>query len=151
MLENGSLKVSVVPPFGSSPLDVLVLVNDINQSGARRLPVNVPATLPYIDVDGDGTISPLDVLIIVNHLNQRSSGSGGEGEGEGGEGEGRSGSGGGGGGEMDPSNAEQLLNKIRLLKSTISRPTVTFRYIFLPTIFLPNHGCEADSTRNPRS
>jgi hypothetical protein len=65
------------------PLDVLVLINDINARKARLLPVPpVPPTEPppYLDVNGNGDISPQDVLIVVNYLNALSSGGAGEGE-----------------------------------------------------------------------
>lgn len=63
------------------PLDVLILVNEINQGGQRPLsgsPTNPP---PYLDVDGDRTLGPLDVLMVINYLNRRG-GSGTLGEGE---------------------------------------------------------------------
>ena len=62
-----------------SPLDVLVLVNDLNQYGSRRLAPTVTKPYAYVDPDGDGSISPLDVLLIINHINSKGSG---EGEGE---------------------------------------------------------------------
>lgn len=55
-----------------SPLDVLVLVNDINQFSTRILPSETPAgpkPPPYLDVDGDDYVSPLDVLLVINYLN----------------------------------------------------------------------------------
>jgi hypothetical protein len=60
-------------------LDVLVLVNDLNQYGSRRLAPTVTKPYAYVDPDGDGSISPLDVLLIINHINSKGSG---EGEGE---------------------------------------------------------------------
>jgi hypothetical protein len=62
-----------------SPLDVLVLVNDLNVFGSRRLAPPVTEPYAYLDPDGDGSISPLDVLMIINHINSKGSG---EGEGE---------------------------------------------------------------------
>jgi len=63
------------------PLDVLVLINDINSHNARALPVPPPpaATPPYLDVSGDGSVGPQDALIVINYLN-KSSAVGGEGE-----------------------------------------------------------------------
>ena len=62
-----------------SPLDILVLVNDLNQYGSRRLVPPKAQPDSYLDPDGDGSISPLDVLMIINHINSKGSG---EGEGE---------------------------------------------------------------------
>jgi peroxiredoxin Q/BCP len=57
-----------------TPLDVLIVVNDINAKGVRALPTapDVPtgnATAAMIDVNADGTVSGLDVLQIINALN----------------------------------------------------------------------------------
>lgn len=66
-----------------SPLDVLVLVNEINVSGSRALPRPVPFSAPYIDPTNDGILDPLDVLQVVNYLNNlRDLGPGPEGESE---------------------------------------------------------------------
>jgi VCBS repeat-containing protein len=69
-----------------SPIDALLIINDLNYRGARRLPNPPQAPFeppPYLDVSGDGFVSPNDALLVINHLN----GAGGAGEGEG-EGEG---------------------------------------------------------------
>ncbi len=42
-----------------SPIDVLMVITDLNHSGARPL-VEVPTGPPYIDVNGDGSVSPID-------------------------------------------------------------------------------------------
>jgi len=63
------------------PLDVLLLINDINSRGTRSLPIPPLAPLlppPYLDINGDGQIGPLDALIVINYLNNVSAG--GEGE-----------------------------------------------------------------------
>ncbi len=63
-----------------SPIDVLILVNDINFRGARALPSTLP-TPPYLDPTGDGEIGPLDVLAVINFINARGNSGAGEGEG----------------------------------------------------------------------
>ena len=65
-----------------SPIDVLLVVSDINKNGSRNLPnppiaPNTPP--PFLDVSGDGRLSPVDALAIITFLNAPS----GEGEGEG--------------------------------------------------------------------
>lgn len=54
------------------PLDVLLVVNDINANGKRVLPANRPDEFagPLCDVNGDGLLSPLDVLLVVNAINK---------------------------------------------------------------------------------
>ncbi len=55
-----------------TPLDALLVVNDINTSGARTLPETPADALvgaAMIDVNNDGSVSALDVLQIINALN----------------------------------------------------------------------------------
>ena len=55
-----------------TPLDVLLVVNDINASGVRMLPeapTGTAAAAALIDVNNDGLVSGLDVLQIINALN----------------------------------------------------------------------------------
>jgi hypothetical protein len=64
-------------------LDALILINEINRTGPRDLPV-VPATSerlpPYLDTNGDNRLEAADVLNVVNLLNSSAAG---EGEGDG--------------------------------------------------------------------
>jgi hypothetical protein len=64
-----------------SPLDALIVINQLNRLGTMIVPesmveYDVPA--PYWDVTGDGVISPIDALNVINFLNR---GRRGEGEG----------------------------------------------------------------------
>ncbi|MEM8735384.1 MAG: dockerin type I domain-containing protein [Planctomycetota bacterium] len=59
-------------------IDVLLIINDINQNGARDLTGSSTSTPPYIDASGDSFVSALDVLLVINHVNNNS----GNGEGE---------------------------------------------------------------------
>jgi hypothetical protein len=61
----------------TGPLDVLLLINDINTNGSRRLDDIGPGIKKFLDVDDDGFILPLDVLNVINLINSRS---GSEGE-----------------------------------------------------------------------
>jgi VCBS repeat-containing protein len=63
-----------------SPIDVLLIVNEINRNGSHVIPSDSPAIAPFWDVNGNGSVDPLDALIVINFLN---SGSGGFAEGEG--------------------------------------------------------------------
>lgn len=58
-----------------SPIDVLIVINDLNLNGTHPVPVEglgngePPTARP--DVNGDGMITPIDVLLIINELNGR--------------------------------------------------------------------------------
>jgi len=53
------------------PLDALIVVNDLNANGSRLLafPSEGDEPPPYLDVNGDGSITPIDALRIINKLN----------------------------------------------------------------------------------
>ena len=56
-----------------SPLDALIVINDLNQHGTRLLDDFFAASLAdrfYLDTSSDGRVSPLDVLLIINALNR---------------------------------------------------------------------------------
>ena len=60
---------------GVSPLDALLIINELNRPAYRdpatgRLPVPPPAEppLPYFDVNDDGFVAPLDALLVINRL-----------------------------------------------------------------------------------
>ncbi len=57
-----------------SPLDVLVVINDLNARGARALPPTRNPAEPFLDVTGNQSVDPLDVLTIINYLNVAGSG-----------------------------------------------------------------------------
>lgn len=57
-------------------LDVLLIVNDINQHGARDLAVAGYQASPYLDVNGDGFSSALDALLVINYINLAGAGEG---------------------------------------------------------------------------
>jgi hypothetical protein len=60
-------------------LDALILINEINRTGPRDLPL-VPATgeylPPYLDTNGDNRLEASDVLNIINFLNNTAAGEG---------------------------------------------------------------------------
>ena len=63
-----------------SPLDALIIINDLNARRSRVLTGTNFIPPPFIDVSGDSSVSPLDVLLVINYLNSLRGG-GGEGEG----------------------------------------------------------------------
>jgi hypothetical protein len=54
----------------TDPLDVLVLINEINANGPRTLDPGKDRGLQFVDTNGDGDISPLDVLSVINAINR---------------------------------------------------------------------------------
>ncbi len=56
----------------TTPLDVLLVINEINARESRRLPTSRARTggmFGFIDSTGDGSLSPLDVLLVINAIN----------------------------------------------------------------------------------
>ncbi len=59
-----------------TPLDVLLIVNEINANGPQDLAqVNFQAP-PFVDVNGDGFCTALDALLVINFINDRAAGEG---------------------------------------------------------------------------
>lgn len=58
-----------------TPLDALVVINDLNTHGARQLPPP-PVQSAWLDTNEDGFVSPLDVLVVINELNRAAVGEG---------------------------------------------------------------------------
>lgn len=61
-----------------SPIDVLLIVNEINAGGARNLAGSGIPTNPFIDVSGDTILSALDALLVINFINANGAGEGEE-------------------------------------------------------------------------
>jgi hypothetical protein len=59
-----------------TPIDALLIINDLNANGARPVPPP-PVVLSLVDVNNDRFVSPADVLVVINQLNQQAA----EGEG----------------------------------------------------------------------
>lgn len=54
-----------------SPLDALVVINELNRADSSRM----RDAAKMLDVDADGLLTPLDALVVINHLNlERSAG-----------------------------------------------------------------------------
>ena len=51
-----------------SPIDALLDINSINETGSRPL-IGRPVIAPYYDVSGDGYLSSIDALRVINFLN----------------------------------------------------------------------------------
>ena len=56
---------------GPDPLDVLIIINEINSNGVRALNPIFDLGLPFVDVNRNGSIDPLDVLEIINEINRK--------------------------------------------------------------------------------
>jgi hypothetical protein len=55
-----------------SPVDALIIINELNTVGARELepPGDENGPPPYLDPTGDGFVSPRDALLVINRLNE---------------------------------------------------------------------------------
>ncbi|TVP99058.1 MAG: protein containing Planctomycete extracellular domain protein [Planctomycetaceae bacterium] len=62
-----------------TPLDALVVLNEIARNGSRILGTSAPIT-PFIDTNDDGEVTPLDALIVLNEIARRNRIGVGEGE-----------------------------------------------------------------------
>ncbi len=56
---------------GPDPLDVLIIINELNSKGVRALNPNFDRGLPFVDVNRNGSIDPLDVLAVINEINRK--------------------------------------------------------------------------------
>ncbi|MFO1062506.1 MAG: dockerin type I domain-containing protein [Pirellulales bacterium] len=64
-----------------TPLDALLIINQLNSVGPRSLFGRDPEDLPrFIDVNNDGYVTALDALLVINRLNQGGSSEGEQGE-----------------------------------------------------------------------
>ncbi len=53
-----------------TPLDALLVINDLRTAGSRKLPARAPQPgEPRCDVNGDSWLSPQDALLVINALN----------------------------------------------------------------------------------
>jgi hypothetical protein len=59
-----------------APIDVLVILNELNANGAHALPYVATPPTYYLDTNGDNYVSPADALAVINHLNAVGSGEG---------------------------------------------------------------------------
>jgi hypothetical protein len=67
-----------------SPIDALLVINEINLHGSRNLPttpVTAQDVFGFVDINGNGSVEPLDALLVISVLNSGAT-KGSEGEGE---------------------------------------------------------------------
>ena len=68
--QNASLMRDVDNSSLVTPVDVLLLINNLNGDGSRELPSRSQHTGdPFYDVNGDQSLTPLDALIVINAIN----------------------------------------------------------------------------------
>jgi hypothetical protein len=67
---NPSNSLDVNDDESVSPLDALLVINELNSAGARALSQRSAAN-PYLDVNRDGFVTPVDALLILNELNAK--------------------------------------------------------------------------------
>jgi hypothetical protein len=55
-----------------TPIDALMIINQLNDTGAMALPdshLERAPLVPYIDTNGDNYVTPIDALLVINYLN----------------------------------------------------------------------------------
>jgi VCBS repeat-containing protein len=65
-----------------TPIDALIVINDINRNGIRTLSPTAFIPPPYIDVNGDNQVTPFDILEVINVLNRPATNAEGESSGQ---------------------------------------------------------------------
>ncbi|MDA1050683.1 MAG: Ig-like domain-containing protein [Planctomycetota bacterium] len=56
-----------------TPIDALLVINQMNADGPSALPIpRLSDPPPFVDVNNDLFITPIDALLVINHLNQNS-------------------------------------------------------------------------------
>ena len=77
--QNGVLRFDVDGDGQVSPIDVLIIINDLRRNGPRDLrPTDFPPIF-FVDINGSGSVEPLDVLQVINFLFRQSRSGTGEG------------------------------------------------------------------------
>ncbi|MCA9162193.1 MAG: hypothetical protein KDA62_04410, partial [Planctomycetales bacterium] len=72
--QNPLFRLDINDDADVSPIDALVIINDLNSNGSRTLNEPIDNNSPsvfYLDSNADGEVSPIDVLLVINHLNER--------------------------------------------------------------------------------
>jgi hypothetical protein len=67
--QNPTNAFDVNGDFYLSGIDVLIVINDLNRNGARKLSQQVGFGEYFLDSSGDGFLSALDALVIINQIN----------------------------------------------------------------------------------
>ncbi len=67
--QNAFLPADVNQDGLVSPLDALIVINELTENGARPLGAGVPPQ-NMVDVNGDRLVTPLDALVVIDELNR---------------------------------------------------------------------------------
>ena len=67
--QNPTQRMDVNNDGSLSPIDALLVINDLIRNGPRRLTTTDRSPPPFIDVNGDGSVSAIDALQVLNNLN----------------------------------------------------------------------------------
>ena len=68
---NAIVPIDVSRDWLISPRDALLVINELNDGGARALDTSLASNDPdrkYVDTNGDNVISPVDALLVINAL-----------------------------------------------------------------------------------
>jgi RHS repeat-associated protein len=68
--QNPARPTDVNNDMAVSPLDALLVINELNREGSRDLGVRPHQLARYLDTNGDGSVSAIDALRVINQLNR---------------------------------------------------------------------------------
>lgn len=78
--QNPNNKYDVTGEGNVTPLDALLIINQLGRTGATPIENLGSGAPPYLDVNTDFWVTPLDALLVINELNRMRSSVAGEGE-----------------------------------------------------------------------
>lgn len=80
LYQNPNNSLDVTGDTRVTPLDALVIINELNRRAATPVEDLGNSAPPYFDVNADYWVTSLDALIVINYLNLAPANAGGEGE-----------------------------------------------------------------------
>lgn len=69
--QNSRIPADVNRSGSVTPIDALIVINEMNRTGPRKLTAVDLTDLALQDVNGDGVLTPIDALIAINYLNRQ--------------------------------------------------------------------------------
>ena len=82
LFQNSNNRFDVTGDTKVTPLDALVIINELNRRAATPVEDLASSAPPYFDVNADFWVTSLDALLVINYLNLAGINAEGEGDGE---------------------------------------------------------------------
>lgn len=68
---NPTIAADVNRSGNVTPMDALIVINELNRTGPRTLTLSDLTNRNLGDVNGDGVLAPMDALVVINYLNRQ--------------------------------------------------------------------------------